>query len=285
MVDLIIENVEDIDFSEIEQKINIRKKEILKKSYEHNEVLDLRDKSITLVCASSVQILNSVKSVLNSMKFVKFTEVIFFSNKYYDEFNLFPKIVKIVDNISLNNILEYAKFIVLDLYKYINTKYFLIVQHDGTVLMPWMWTDKFLEYDYIGAPYPKRLLLRRLYDPTLVYNYPENAVGNGGFSLRTYKLAKTVAEKENIMKILNRRGGLEDLMYTGDKELLKYYKEKGIYIAPIEVAKNFSIELDYKYIDEDWFGAHSINPYGITKYYINNIELNHLMEKCKYVYG
>lgn len=36
---------------------------------------------------------------------------------------------------------------------YIETPHVLVVQYDGFILNPDAWTDEFLEYDYVGAPW------------------------------------------------------------------------------------------------------------------------------------
>ena len=45
----------------------------------------------------------------------------------------------------------YSKFILHELYKYINTEFCLIIHDDGFIINPHLWSDSFLEYDYIGA--------------------------------------------------------------------------------------------------------------------------------------
>jgi hypothetical protein len=51
------------------------------------------------------------------------------------------------------------------------TDFCLYVQHDGWILNPHLWTDDFLKWDYIGAPWPRSWCRIR--------------VGNSGFSLRS----------------------------------------------------------------------------------------------------
>ena len=62
--------------------------------------------------------------------------------------------------------------------KYIDTDFCLIIQGDGFVIHPENWTDEFLKYDYIGAPWRN------------LAHYSFIRVGNGGFSLRSKKLLK-----------------------------------------------------------------------------------------------
>lgn len=62
---------------------------------------------------------------------------------------------------------------------YITTDYFIVIQFDGFIINPNQWSNLFLHYDYIGAPWPS-------------HNHGPMNVGNGGFSLRSKKLAEIV---------------------------------------------------------------------------------------------
>lgn len=53
--------------------------------------------------------------------------------------------------------------------------YNIIVQSDGFAFNKTAWTDEFLNFDYIGAPW-------------LWWGQPEEQIGNGGFSLRSRRL-------------------------------------------------------------------------------------------------
>ncbi len=55
---------------------------------------------------------------------------------------------------KLDNIDKFNYSMVYDLYKYIDTDFALIVHYDGFVVNPDMWRDEFLQYDYIGSPWP-----------------------------------------------------------------------------------------------------------------------------------
>ena len=68
----------------------------------------------------------------------------------------------------------------------------LFMEHDSGVLNPLAWDEKWMEFDYIGAPWPPHT------DP----GWPScdgitNAVGNGGFSLRSKRLQIAIAELLN----------------------------------------------------------------------------------------
>lgn len=122
---------------------------------------------------------------------------------------------------SLPTRAEYSKFCMKELYNYIETDYVLIIQHDGYVVDWTGWDDINFQYDYIGAPW--------------WYSDGMN-VGNGGFSLRSRKLLKALAEDETISKY-----------EPEDHHICRTYrrkleKEHGIVFAPEDVARKFSIE-------------------------------------------
>lgn len=136
----------------------------------------------------------------------------------------------------ISTIEQYSHFVIKELHKYIDTEYALIIQHDGYVLNHKAWSNEFLQYDYIGA--------------TWWYKDQMN-VGNGGFSLRSKKLIKLVAD-DNFIKQTHPEDHHICRTYR------KYLEGKGIKFAPESIAKKFSIEghggQDNKYTDQ--FGFH-----------------------------
>lgn len=114
---------------------------------------------------------------------------------------------------------DYSKFMMKELGKHFDTSHVLTIHADGYVLAPEMWTDEFLEYDYIGA----------------TWWYKDNMnVGNGGFSLRSKKLCDILAQ-HNI-----------EHYHPEDHHICRTYRpalEKlGIKFAPEHIANKFSIE-------------------------------------------
>lgn len=125
-----------------------------------------------------------------------------------------------------------------ELYKYIETDYYLSIQTDGFVINPHMWTDEFLEYDYIGAPWPS-LPWNRL-----------NRVGNGGFRLESKKLLHLCA---NIMW----DGQHDDVLITNTYK--DYFESRGCKFPSIELAARFSLEhkiSEAEYNLNNCFGFH-----------------------------
>jgi len=82
---------------------------------------------------------------------------------------------------------EYSAFFIKELWNCFDTDFCLTSHPDGFIINPESWTDKFLEYDYIGAPW--KFFGTRFRD---VFNQP--AIGNGGFSLRSKEICKYVSK-------------------------------------------------------------------------------------------
>ena len=94
---------------------------------------------------------------------------------------IFPYFDKTIFNTQIDNLLDYNKHMVEELDQLIDTDFVLIVQSDGFIINPNLWEDRFLDFDYIGAPWPWY-----------------NVVGNGGFSLRSKKFLTTSSKLRYI---------------------------------------------------------------------------------------
>jgi len=124
---------------------------------------------------------------------------------------------------GINSVQDYNLFILNKLNSLVKTDHCLILQTDGYPVNINAWTNVFLKYDYIGAPW---------------INFPEipigYEVGNGGFSLRSKKLLEEVAA-------LNSDGTcLEDNFICIEQR--EHLISKGIKYAPFLLADQFSIE-------------------------------------------
>ena len=165
------------------------------------------------------------------------------------------------------NFLDYSRLIIEDLHKYFETSHCLIVQADSFVVNSDLWKDEFLEFDYIAAPWSDKIQV----NPNLVLNMKENVVGNGGFSLRSHKLAKTTS-KINF-KSLKFPIKSEDVVIC--HYLYKEMIEKGIRFAPPELAAQFSMENVNHLYGQDVnsvFGFHGkhLRDYFLKKYILRS---------------
>lgn len=137
----------------------------------------------------------------------------------------------------LTSIDAYSGFIFNDLVRHIKTDFVLIVQWDGFVIDANAWQDQFLNYDYIGARWP--------------WQKDGLDVGNGGFSLRSSKLLRTLANPRYRI--------IEDV--AEDEMICRLYHhwlttEDGIRFAPGALADQFAYEREKP--DAPTFGFHGL---------------------------
>jgi len=62
--------------------------------------------------------------------------------------------VKLIWEPKIKNIDDWNRAIVYDLGEHVDTDYAILIHADGYVINPELWNDKWLEYDYCGAPFP-----------------------------------------------------------------------------------------------------------------------------------
>lgn len=175
-------------------------------------------KDVTLVSIDTKNRYESLHTITRMSKMFDFGKTLYFSNQVSSKD---VEIVNIPDIRGKKDGWSYSYFCLMELPKYIETDFCLVIQHDGFIINPNLWTDEFLEYDYIGAPW--------------IDNYV-NRVGNGGFSLRSKKFLDScldIFENESIIEH-------EDLLAC----VYKYneFTKRGVKFAPVDLAIKFSIE-------------------------------------------
>jgi Protein of unknown function (DUF5672) len=132
--------------------------------------------------------------------------------------------------------LGYSRFMIESLNKYVQTSHCLVIQADGFVLTPSRWEHQFLDYDYIGAPWPDYIDTS---DPNVgQLRLDRNFVGNGGFSLRSKRLLEVTSRL---------RFDCFDFPCKSEDILICHYlyeamRTAGIRFAPPQLAALFSIE-------------------------------------------
>ena len=130
---------------------------------------------------------------------------------------------------------DYSKFMIRSLGKHIATPHCLVVQWDGFVINPTQWDPDFLNYDYIGAPWPQ-------FGDAF-------GVGNGGFSLRSLALLDACRDDRFIFR------HPEDLAICRvNRPLLEDRYQ--IRFANREVASRFAYERDAA--STSTFGFHGV---------------------------
>jgi hypothetical protein len=198
---------------------------------------------VTLVAVSSIKINETIQALENSMKGVEYAEVLLISHE--QPINL-PNNIKFKKCRRLNSIDAYNWFMIFELAKYVETEFALVVQHDGYVLNPDKWTDDFLNYDYIGAPWPPQTF----FDKT----GQEIRVGNGGFSLRSKKLLSVFNDLDLPFDNDVTSFPSEDaVICVYHRSALENY---GIKFAPVALASAFSREFNCNDSSQKTFGFH-----------------------------
>jgi len=160
-----------------------------------------------------------------------------------------PDNIRIIQAPPIHSIEDYSMYLQSDLSCHIQGTHMLVMQWDSFIVKPHLWQDHFLEYDYIGAPWP---------------HHPETPVGNGGFSLRSKKLFTALQDPQII------KSHPEDQsICIFNKDILE--NKLGIRIAPVEVARPFSFEREFS----EAFGFHGFFNFAKV---LPNSGLQHILE-------
>lgn len=197
------------------------------------------------------RITNTIKSLIEGCKIINFGEVKLVSHKKPDI--LLPDFVKFEECKKINNINEFNNFMFFELGDYFSTSHCLYVQDHARILNPELWNNDWLNYDYVGAPWPYT------HDSYICHNTKEHVrVGNGGFSIRSHKL-------QSLPKVFNLELKQEQGWYNEDGNFCVYHRkfmlEHGIKYAPLNVAKYFSYETSLlENADIKTFGYHRNRP-------------------------
>ena len=186
--------------------------------------------TVTLCAVSSVKINETMRALQKSMEGIEYAKVLFLTSEQTQAVDTSIEIVPI-QKLDYN---QYSYFVLYELQNYIETDFVLLVQHDGYVLRPNKWSDDFLMYDYIGAPWAKNVHFTK---------EGENVrVGNGGFSLRSKKILQAPTSL-NLPFTENGTG-----FFHEDGVLCSYHRKQlenaGILFAPVQIAARFSHETD-----------------------------------------
>ena len=107
--------------------------------------------NITLIALTSVKIPQTIKALEYSCREIKFGDVKLASDIKPD--NL-PSYIKHEYTPKSSNIDEWNYNIIYNLPKHVETEFCILIQDNGFVVNANSWRDEFLNYDYIGAPWP-----------------------------------------------------------------------------------------------------------------------------------
>jgi hypothetical protein len=194
--------------------------------------------SVTLLCVETRDPTLALYAIQKCLEKANFGNIVLITDlaKLSKEPNQVEEIV-CVQAPPIKTTKDYSDLLLTGLRQYILGKHVLIMQWDSFILHPELWTDDFLQYDYIGAVWP---------------HHPDTPVGNGGFSLRSVKLLEAL-ESPAITK----RHPEDFCICVDNKATLE--NEFGIRFAPKNVAEQFAVERS------DWhpaFGFHGFFNFG-----------------------
>ncbi len=230
--------------------------------------------NVTLVAVTSVNISDTIWAMKYSMRGIEFGDAVLITHKMPR--NL-PSSIRYCHVDKIDGIDKFNYFMVYELWKYVHTDFIMLVHADGFVVHPEMWRDEFLQYDYIGAPWPL---------PNNPISYRDIngnicRVGNS-VSLRSYRLLKLPSEIGMEWKSQPMSDG--GVMYNEDTFICvanrHIFEEHGMKIAPIDVAKYFAHE---RMMPE----TEGITPFAFHKWAGTNKSFPGMFkykEKCRSIY-
>jgi len=212
--------------------------------------------NVTLVAMTSVNVMETVKAMKYSMKGIDFGDAVLITHK---KPIYLPHTIRYSHTSKLTNIDHFNYKMLYELGDHIHTDYAMIVHYDGFIVHPELWRDEFLDYDYIGAPWP---------DPHDDFTYRDingtlQRVGNsvGIRSKEIINFPKTAGLKFEADHGYFHEDGF---LCVKNKHLVE---AAGMKIAPIEVAKYFSHETMIPEIEgitpfafHKWNGTNAVYP-------------------------
>lgn len=142
--------------------------------------------------------------------------------------------VKIIVDKKIRDINDWNRKIIYELWKYVDTSHAILIHPDGYIINPEVWTNDWLFYDYIGAPWPM---------PNDSYSYRDE-YGN------IIRVGNSVSLRSKKMMLYPHLYDFEWKEYYGntneDGFLCVHNRKKleklGCKFAPLDVAKYFSKE-------------------------------------------
>lgn len=147
-----------------------------------------------------------------------------------------PYVNHIQCSFQSGNMFGYNIWLVREFWRFLNCDHIFSIHRDGYILNPDKWTDDFLMYDWIGAPWP---------------DYPNG--GNGACCIMSRQFLKWIAN--NPIPILD---GMAQDRYICET-LYGTALANGFRFAPRSLCARFALELDiteYPRTLKDVFGFH-----------------------------
>lgn len=204
---------------------------------------------ITLAAYTSVRIQQTIKALEYSCKDINFGDVVLISDICPPDL---PENIRYSQSPKSSNIDEWNYNIIYDFPNHIKTDFVILIHDNGFIVNPQSWRDEFLDYDYIGAPWP-------LPNDTFSYRDSKNEiirVGNS-VSLRSKKLLDIPLIKNLEWKPFHGYTNEDGFICVNYRH---EYIESGCNFANIDIAKYFSHETEIPEIQNiEPFAFHNYN--------------------------
>lgn len=107
--------------------------------------------NVTLIAVTSVKVYETVEALKYSMRGIDFGEVVLVS---HEKPRFLPEEITFKQCEPITDIDRFNYMMVYEIAPYVSKDYALLVHYDGFVVHPESWRKEFLDYDYIGSPWP-----------------------------------------------------------------------------------------------------------------------------------
>jgi hypothetical protein len=173
--------------------------------------------NVTLLCVETREPELAHWAIDRCLSGTRFAKVVLITN--LDRVNMKRADIEYVQAPPIKTTKDYSELLLTGISQYIDGTHVLVIQWDSFIVHPQLWSDGFLQYDYIGPVWP---------------HHPESPVGNGGFSLRSTKLLNAIQKPGFIKK------HPEDYCICADNK--EFLKQHDIHISPVSIAEQFAVE-------------------------------------------
>jgi len=187
--------------------------------------------NVTLIALTSIKLDKTIKALEHSSKGIEWGAVKLVSDVKPD--NL-PDTITHEHCPKMSSIDEWNYAAIYELGKHVDTEFAMLIHDDGFVVNPDSWRDEFLDYDYIGAPWP-------LPNDDFSYRAKDGElirVGNS-VSLRSKRLIDLPVELDLEWKPFHGYYNEDGFIAVNYRHV---YIEHGMKYAYMDVAKHFSHE-------------------------------------------
>ena len=208
--------------------------------------------NITLVALTSIKLEKTIKALEYSCRGIKFGSVKLVSDERPE---ILPHYITHEYCPKMSNIDEWNYASIYELPKHIDTEFCILIHDDGFIVNSESWREEFLNYDYIGAPWPlpnDNFSFRDINGELI-------RVGNS-VSLRSKKLLDLPVNLNLEWKPFHGYYNEDGFICVNYRHI---YKEHGCKFADIDVAKYFSHESMIPEIQ-------GIKPFAFHRHYGSN---------------